>query len=478
MVSRFDPASDKEFEDLARLLAVRRRQRKLKPGEEWMEEMIEPNDIYFQEQFRGADLSAPGPGFAFDPRETFTLDLYDKGAGEVNIVPQRGPAGTFTRATTATTVLSSGLIASVASGVPRSYYDPTTLTYLGYLTENQRTNLLLRSEEFDNASWSKTDTTITANNTTAPDGATTADLLTEGVAGTAQTVQAVTATADVNYAYSVFLKPSANNDWVVLQFGSGANAVLGWVNITTGSAGSTAVAGTGVAVGITTKVHPSGWVRATLVGSVGSGATAITSQIKSASANSTNTRVNNAAYFSWGAQFEDNAAYASSYIPTTTASIQRNGDSLTYSATWANGELGGSAIVRYSSTVGTQAGFNRVYQMDDTTNNNRVTVLDDGVGSMTQNVFTNNIFQAGGATRVIAQGELKTYGSSWRLNSFVNVGDTTATDTSGIVPAMHTLGVGNRPGGLSNLFGTVRAFRGYATHLSASQLEVAMAALS
>jgi hypothetical protein len=38
-------------------------------------------------------------------------------------------------------------------------------------------NLLLRSEEFDNAYWPKFQTTVTANSTTAPDGTTTADSL-------------------------------------------------------------------------------------------------------------------------------------------------------------------------------------------------------------------------------------------------------------------------------------------------------------
>ena len=42
-----------------------------------------------------------------------------------------------------------------------------------------RTNLLLRSEEFDNASWTKSAITITANATTAPDGTSTADKLVE-----------------------------------------------------------------------------------------------------------------------------------------------------------------------------------------------------------------------------------------------------------------------------------------------------------
>jgi len=76
----------------------------------------------------------------------FILPFFDAGSGAVNTTLYRGTgSATFTRATTATTVNSSGLIVSVASGVARSYYDPTTLAYMGYLAEGARTNLVLNS---------------------------------------------------------------------------------------------------------------------------------------------------------------------------------------------------------------------------------------------------------------------------------------------------------------------------------------------
>jgi hypothetical protein len=76
----------------------------------------------------------------------FIAGFADKGSGEVDLTLAKGTgAATFTRATTATTVNSAGLIVSVASGVPRSYYDPTTLAYRGYLAEGARTNLVLNS---------------------------------------------------------------------------------------------------------------------------------------------------------------------------------------------------------------------------------------------------------------------------------------------------------------------------------------------
>ena len=52
----------------------------------------------------------------------------------------------FTRATTATYVNSTGLIATAASGELRYTYDPVTLSALGVLIEEQRTNLLLNTD--------------------------------------------------------------------------------------------------------------------------------------------------------------------------------------------------------------------------------------------------------------------------------------------------------------------------------------------
>jgi hypothetical protein len=56
---------------------------------------------------------------------------------------------------------------------------PTTGTYYdGKTVAKAEENLFLRSQEFDNADWNKSSATVTANAIAAPDGTTTADLLT------------------------------------------------------------------------------------------------------------------------------------------------------------------------------------------------------------------------------------------------------------------------------------------------------------
>jgi hypothetical protein len=118
---------------------------------------------------------------------------------------------TVTRATTATRVNEAGLIELVPY------------------------NLLSRSEEFDNADWTKTNCTITANDTTAPDGYTSADRVT--VTALAQLLpQSPTLTIGQPFVFSVFVK---EGNWGIIRIGNQASATNGaWFNVTNGTAGT------------------------------------------------------------------------------------------------------------------------------------------------------------------------------------------------------------------------------------------------
>jgi hypothetical protein len=122
---------------------------------------------------------------------------------------------TFTRASSATRVNSDGLIESVATGVPRLDYSQGSCPSL--LLEPQRTNLVLYSEEFDNASWEKTNTTITANSTTSPDGNTTADKIVETTANGEHNVRQDSGLSvlSTTYTFSIYAKSSERS---FLQF--------------------------------------------------------------------------------------------------------------------------------------------------------------------------------------------------------------------------------------------------------------------
>src|SRR3990167_1054230 len=189
------------------------------------------------------DYHLAGVALTYDSRIyvnllAFMLPLDDLGAGEVDLVLKLGQGDpTFTRATTATTVDSTGTIVSVASGTARSWYDPTTLVYGGYLPEGARTNLCLQSEDFA-TTWTNVNSTEATNAAVAPDGATTADRLIpdDTVTDSAFLQTGLTLTAASTYTFSVFAKTSVL-DSIQLRMGdlSFTNSVSVTYNTTTGA---------------------------------------------------------------------------------------------------------------------------------------------------------------------------------------------------------------------------------------------------
>lgn len=74
-----------------------------------------------------------------------------------------------------------------------------------YLSELSRSNNALRSNAFDNASWTKTNCTVSADSTVAPDGTTSADTVTVTASGVAATVTQSIAVAGNQY-WSIWAK--------------------------------------------------------------------------------------------------------------------------------------------------------------------------------------------------------------------------------------------------------------------------------
>ena len=214
------------------------------------------------------------------------------------------------RATTATRVNSSGLIESLAVNVPRLDYTGSTCPSI--LVEPQRTNLCLYSEEFDNAYWTKTGTTtpiITANSTSSPNGTMTADLFT-GTGGLGQRLQIVnTLSLSTPYSISVFLKANTATTATINVFDGSTDRYA----TLTFSTGAVSIIGSGITASVINFTN--GWYR--LVVNYQSFATTTVSTQFSISGSSS--------YFIWGAQLEQ-GSNATSYIPTTTASVTRNAD--------------------------------------------------------------------------------------------------------------------------------------------------------
>jgi len=180
----------------------------------------------------------------------------------------------------------------------------------GLLVEPAATNLMTYSEQFDNAAWTKSNVTITADDIAAPDGSTTSDKL--AATTTAGNVYASNSLSAVKYSQGVFAKAGTNTtfrlDFVTSGFGEGGQVVFdlsaGTVGTITNRGGTTDTTGTIESFG-------NGWYRC----SVSLTATAGTyfTQIFQTSIGYIH---------AWGAQLEAGSV-PTSYIPTTTAAVTR-----------------------------------------------------------------------------------------------------------------------------------------------------------
>ena len=183
------------------------------------------------------------------------------------------------------------------------------------LIEKVRTNLALQSEAFDNASWSKTTATVTANTTTAPNGTLTADKLVAAVgAGTAgqHRVEQTTVSAAGAYTFSVYAK-KAETQYIFLRIGASLGAYCDLNNGQILSASS----------GITAKSEDAGngWYRIIITNAAASANEVIRINLAVTVGNLNFIGNGTDGAFIWGAQYEATDFGATAYIPTTTAAV-------------------------------------------------------------------------------------------------------------------------------------------------------------
>jgi hypothetical protein len=236
-----------------------------------------------------------------------------------SVVPSSG-AGDLdvTRATTATRVNSSGLIESVASNVPRLDY--TNGSCPSILVEPQRTNLVLRSQEFENGYWNKANATITPNAVASPDGTTTADKFIEDSTNNVHVISFPSSTTPSGTNTLTLYAKQGERNWICLYlFDSVDGSIFAWFNVANGTIGT-------VNSGLTAKIEPfeNGFYKCSITrtqSNVGNGGFILSNSDNSLSYTGNGT----SGLFIWGAQLEA-GSYATSYIPTTTASVTRNAD--------------------------------------------------------------------------------------------------------------------------------------------------------
>ena len=267
---------------------------------------------------------------------------------------------------------SGGTIISYATDEPAFEFN-TDGSYKGLLVEPAATNICLQSEDFS-TTWLEVNATITTNDTTAPDGNSTADKLNDdGGGGTGEVVvyQTITVAANTKYTASVFLKADGLN-WAVLNARDydGTTDAYQYFDLSTGSLGTSANLDDS-----SIEAYPNGWYRCSITWTQGAADTSFTFRIDVADADNDSDvdRDGTSSIFVWGAQVET-GPIATSYIPTTTASVTRNKDDITLgSASSLIGQTEGTLYVEvdWRSATGTSQ---HLVNASDKTSNNRFVI--------------------------------------------------------------------------------------------------------
>ena len=263
---------------------------------------------------------------------------------------------------------------STINSAPRFDHNPTTGESLGLLVEEARTNLLLRSEEFD-TTWARTSVSpfgvgSAVNVETAPNGTLTADLIAvaNGInSGSGFVVQDITkAATSTTYTVTTFAKAQ---DWNAVTLhahdvATNNNRATVTFSLATGVI-TTAAAAAGTfsaASAITATPFINGWFRVNLT-FTSSTETGLRVRLIPNNSTTVTSDGTNGIYL-WGAQLEA-GAFPTSYIPTTSATVTRAADvaSITGSnfSSWYNQTEG--TVFSDSNIIASQVQTQTVWQL-------------------------------------------------------------------------------------------------------------------
>jgi hypothetical protein len=380
-------------------------------------------------------------------------------------------ATAYTATTTQPITRYQRLLETAAANEWPREFDPVTGECLGRSVWESRTNLLLRSEEFDNAAYTKAGATISANQVIAPDGTLTADRFIAGAGMTAATItQGTSVTAGTTYTQSVYAKAGTYGYLILLDRG---DAVIRAASFDLN---------TGVVMGVSNATAD--------IKDVGNGqyrciftftrTNTGTASVMCAFANTAHTadRPSNITWAGtesitlWGAQLES-GAFATPYTPTVASQVTRLADSavmtgVNFSSWYRQGEGTLFAEFSYNGTAGASVSVN------DNTNQNEIS-LRTASGANRLFMQTSGVSQAVPLSGTGASpNTFNKYAGSYITNdiAFVFNGASAGVDTSAIIPVVSQLMLG-RVGGASpvTLNGYIKRVTYYPQALTAANLQ-------
>jgi len=362
----------------------------------------------------------------------------------------------FTRATNGTYYDYAGILRTAGSGVARFDHRLENGAWVnkGLLIEEQRTNSIGYSEQFNDAYWTKINVSVTADNTTAPNGLTTADRILETVTSGVHLIQrqitGITSTSSSPITLSFFIKGGLGRTRGFMQLEAEASPFAtfrGIFNLSTETISGSAFNG-GVHLSSRIENVGNGWYRISISGynSITNGNIYPKFVIMNDSGQDNYAGDTSKGFYFWGAQLET-GRFPSSYIATTTVGVTRNQDSVTMTGTnfssWFNNSEG--TVFCDWDNIGFNAVNNYIWQIDDTTNLERY-ILNTYTTGASNDVTDNNTSQTNALFSTYNPISFQNYRNAfaYKVNDFATSfnGEASIIDTNGSLPTVTRLVLG------------------------------------
>ena len=398
-------------------------------------------------------LQPKNPGFNNSP--THSLSFMN------GVLP---PELTFTRSGTIGSYYNATgtLITSNTANTPRFDYNPVAHTLNGMLVEQASTNLLWPSIPDGGIGggaqqWRNGDPQCsgTINQAVSPDGANNATLISDSSNTTSfyYGSPALTLTSGTTYTFSIYAKKNAQS--VIQLATSFSNNVFANFDLNSCSPGS-------VGSSITSSLMSyqsvgNGWCRLSITGTPGSTASGnyyviLTNSNLSAARAPSYTGTGVGAFYVYGAQLETNVI-PTSYIPTTSATVTRNIESVSESSpSWFYAKSGTLQVEAIAEGINTANKTLPVSFNDGTTANQIAPYLSTAGLPQAGIIVSSTEKDSGGALAAISPGiifkQALSYSSGSNLSSANGLADTAGTFAASTLPTVSQLNVGDNGTGV------------------------------
>lgn len=392
---------------------------------------------------------------------------------------------TVTRSTTGYRFNGVNALVSAAANTGRIEYERLSARRLGLLCEGAVTERLLQTEDLSNASWTKTNCSIVADQSTGPDGNTTLDKVTENSAAstTHSCDQDITITATNAVVASCYVAPNSRTAMAIQMLGATDGGRAHFDLTGDGSATNETVA-SGSVLGSGIKLTKSGLYYCWACMKIGAADTTchVKFMLKNGTGNSAITYTGDGAsnlylgFLNACTNGSANGINPGQYIPATTVTVTTATDNISMATSpWFRSDEGTVIVHFRTPKLMINNVIGALFSIDDTTVNERYQVDFQG-SQVTMRVVDGGVSQVATTSGSVLTADTDAkLAFAYKVNDFAMCtgGGTVSTDSSGTLPTPTALRLGLAVdlAAANSLFGTIFRLAYYPARITNADMQ-------